>query len=126
MAVEVHWQVARSTLEDGEIFYEPARDNSAVPPELVEERGVMTGATLSTRGDMPYRGRGRALEVPAGEAGNPSSLAAADFIDCIRNDRATFADERVGRASAVAVALGNRAVRGLNHVDFADHLEDAP
>ena len=86
----------------------------------------MTGATLATRGDMPYRGRGRPLAVPDGEAGNPNFLAAADFIDAIRNDLPTFADERVGWASAVAVALGNQAVRGLNHVEFADHLEGAP
>jgi predicted dehydrogenase len=112
------------TLEDGTVYYEPPRENSAVPRGLVEERGVVTGATLATRGDMPYRGSGMPIDVPDGQAGNPNFLAAADFIDAIRNDRATVADEHVGWRSAVAVALGNRAVRGENHVDFSDHLED--
>ncbi len=110
------------SLEDGAFFYEPARSNSAVPEELIE-RGVHTSATLSTRGDMPYRGGGLPIEVPEGEAGNPNFLAVADFIDCIRNNRRPFSDERVGWASAVAVALGNEAIRGKGVVDFSDHLE---
>ena len=110
------------TLEDGFFYYEPARANSAVPEELIE-RGVHTSATLATSGDMPYRGPGLPIEIPEEEAGNPNFLAAASFIDCIQNDTRPFADEEVGWASAVAVALGNRAVRGEHFVEFSDYVE---
>ncbi|UCD23998.1 MAG: Gfo/Idh/MocA family oxidoreductase [Gemmatimonadota bacterium] len=110
------------TLEDGAFYYEPARANSAVPQELIE-RGVNTSATLSTRGDMPYRGPGLPIDIPENEAGNPNFLGAASFIDSVRNDTRPVADEQVGWKSAVAVALGNAAIRGKHYVDIADHLE---
>jgi predicted dehydrogenase len=112
----------RLTLEDGAFYYEPARANSAVPEELIE-RGVNTSATLATSGDMPYRGPGRPIETPEDEAGNPNFLAAASFVESLRNDQRPFADEQVGWESGVAVALGNRAIRGERFVDFAMHLE---
>jgi hypothetical protein len=109
------------TLQDGSFYYEPARANSAVPQELIE-RGVHTSATLSTSGDMPYRGSGLPIEIPENEAGNPNFLAAASFIESVRNDTRPFADELVGWNSAVAVALGNRAIRGERYVEFASHI----
>jgi len=111
------------SLEDGFFFYEPARENSAVPEELIE-RGVHTSATLATSGDMPYRGPGLPIEIPEAEAGNPNFLAAASFIESLQNNTRPFANEQVGWASAVAVALGNRAVRGERSVEFSDYLEE--
>jgi len=109
------------TLEDGAFFYEPARANSAVPQELIE-RGVHTSATLSTSGDMPYRGPGLPIDVPQNEAGNPNFLAVESFVESLRSDKRPFADEQVGRDSAVAVALGNLAIRGEHYIEFADYL----
>ena len=100
---------------------EPARANSAVQQELIE-RGVHTSATLSTSGDMPYRGAGLPIEIPEDEAGNPNFLAVTSFVESVRNDTRPFADEQVGWNSAVAVALGNEAIRGKHFVEFADHL----
>jgi predicted dehydrogenase len=109
------------TLEDGAFYYEPARANSAVPEDLIE-RGVHTSATLSTSGDMPYRGPGLPIEIPENEAGNPNYLAVASFIESLRTGTRPFADEQVGWNSAVAVALGNEAIRGKHYVEFADYL----
>jgi len=109
------------TLEDGAFYYEPARANSAVPEDLIE-RGVHTSATLSTSGDMPYRGPGLPIEIPQNEAGNPNYLAVASFIESLRTGTRPFADEQVGWNSAVAVALGNEAIRGKHYVEFADYL----
>jgi predicted dehydrogenase len=110
------------TLQDGSFFYEPARANSAVPKELTE-RGVNTSASLSTEGDMPYRGPGRKIEVPEEEAGDPNFLASAAFIDCLRQNKRPFADEQVGWASAVPVALGNEAIYSTSRVDFGDRVK---
>jgi predicted dehydrogenase len=109
------------TLEDGAFYYEPARANSAVPEDLIE-RGVHTSATLSTSGDMPYRGPGLPIEIPENEAGNPNYLAVASFIESLRTGTRPFADEQVGWNSAVAVALGNEAIRGKHYVEFADYI----
>jgi predicted dehydrogenase len=107
------------TLEDGAFYYEPARANSAVPQELIE-RGVHTSATLATSGDMPYRGPGLPIETPQDELGNPNLLAVAAFVDSVRTGTRPLADERVGWASAVAVARGNEAIRGKRYVEFAN------
>lgn len=112
------------TLEGGEFYYEPARTNSAVPQEMIEA-GVNTTASLAQQGDMPYRGPGRPIEVPEEEAGNQNRLAAAAFFESIRQNHRPFADERVGWASAVPVALGNEAVYAADRVDFDDHVSPA-
>lgn len=109
------------TLEDGAFYYEPARNNSAIPEEMLAA-GANTSPTLSTAGDMPYRGDGRPIEVPADEVGDPNLLAAAGFIECVRENRRPFADERVGWETAVSIALGNAAAYAGDRVDFADHL----
>lgn len=109
------------TLEGGAFYYEPARANSAVPEELIE-RGVHTSATLATSGDMPYRGPGLPIAVPEDEAGNPNFLAVASFVESVTNDSRPAADEHVGWRSAIAVALGNEAVRRKHYVEFGDYL----
>jgi predicted dehydrogenase len=113
------------TLEDGYIFYEPARPNSAVPNEMVEA-GVNTTASLSTSGDMPYRGRGRLIEIERRNAGEPSLHAARAFIESIRVDARPVADEIVAWGEGVSVALGVEAVRNGTRIDFSEHGADAP
>jgi len=107
------------TLEDGYIFYEPARPNSAVPQEMVEA-GVNTTASLSTSGDMPYRGRGRLIDIERRNAGEPSWHAARAFIESIREDTHPVADEIVAWGEGVSVALGVEAVRNGTRIEFAE------
>ena len=113
------------TLNDGFFYYEPARSNSAVPEEMMKE-GVNTTSTLSTEGDMPYRGPGRAITVPVEEDGDPNHLAVMSFFDDLRTDRRPFGDEQVGWGSAIAVALGNQAVYDGTPVTFSDHVKPFP
>jgi hypothetical protein len=107
------------------MFYEPARGNSAVPEELIEA-GVNTTASLSTSGDMPYRGPGEPIEVPEDQRGDPNQLAAASFVESVRQDKRPFADETVGWRTAVSIALGNEAAYNAGRVDFADHVASSP
>ena len=113
------------TLEDGTAYYEPARPNSAVPTAMVE-RGVNTTASLSTRGDMPYRGRGRLIRIERREAGDPSWHAARAFVMSVRENTRPVADEVVAWNEGVAVALGVEAVRTGSRIDFADRGVVAP
>ena len=112
------------TMEDGAFYYEKDRRKTATPAgaEIVE-RGVTTGATYSPRGDMPYRGPGAPIKAPAGPGGDPTYLCCAAFVESMRADRRPAADERVGWASAVSVALANKAIEEGRRVKFADHLK---
>ena len=109
------------TLQDGTGFYEPARDNSAVPKEMIE-RGVHTTASLSTEGDMPYRGDGIVIGTEETD-GDPNLLAVTSFFEALRQNERPFADEQVGWGSAAPVVLGNMAIRTASRVDFADHVQ---
>ncbi len=108
------------TLQDGFFYYEPARDNSAVPQEMIE-RGVNTAATLATEGDMPYRGAGAQIVVPQEEQVSPDFRAVQSFFDSIREGTKPFANEEVGWRSAMAVALGNHAIYERMWVNFKDY-----
>lgn len=110
------------TMEDALFFYEPKRATSPVP-EATTERGVPTGATYRTRGEMPYRGPGSPVKIPEGAEGNPNFLACRAFIESLRNNTRPFADEHVGRASAVSVCLANKTIEAGHRIMFADHLK---
>src|SRR2546427_1301030 len=110
------------TMEDALFFYEPKRAASPVP-EATTERGVPTGATYRTRGEMPYRGPGRPVKISEGAEGNPNFLACRSFIESLRNNTRPFADERVGWGSAVSVYLANKAIEAGRRITFADHLK---
>ena len=113
---------AEVTMEDAIFYYEPKRAASPVS-EATTERGVPTGATYRTRGEMPYRGAGSPVKIPEGAEGNPNFLACRSFIESLRNNTRPFADELVGRASAVSVSLANKAIEAGRRIMFADHLK---
>jgi predicted dehydrogenase len=113
------------TLEDGTFYYEPARPDSAVPEEMVAH-GVNTTASLSTRGDMPYRGRGRLIRIERREAGDPSLHAARAFVAAARDGTDPKADALVAWNEGVSVALGVEAVRSGSRIDFAARGVTAP
>lgn len=110
---------AEVTLEDAHFFYEPKRATSPVP-EATTERGIPTGATYRTSGEMPYRGPGSPVKIPEGAEGNPNFLACRSFIESLRNNSRPFADEHVGRSSAVSVCLANQAIEQGRRVMFSD------
>jgi predicted dehydrogenase len=108
------------TRADATFYYEPARDNSAVPGDL---EGVHASATLGAQGDMPYRGTGEKVTVPEGEAGDQDYQAVLSFAKALREDKRPFADEHVGWGSAVPVAFGHQAIRENRRVPFGEPVE---
>lgn len=103
------------TLEDATFYYEPKRSNSAVP-EL-----ATTGASLSTRGDLPYRGPGEKVNVQNTSA---DLLAVTDFVTAIRENGRPMAHEGIGLASAIPVAFGDRASQLGTRIEFAKQLNE--
>jgi predicted dehydrogenase len=97
------------TIEDATFYYEPkAHIKPAEEGEQVAKHGITTGASYSTKGEMPYRGPGEKLHVPVTE--DPTLTACRAFIECVRTKRQPLAGARVGYGSAIAAAIANRAV----------------
>lgn len=116
---------AEITFQDATFFYEPARSNSAVPDEMVDE-GMYTSATLATQGDMPYRGPGQPVTIAPDTLTDADLLACNDFFESLRANTRPMADERVGWRSAIAVAVGNEAIYSGERITIADHVRPLP
>jgi predicted dehydrogenase len=96
------------TIEDATMFYEPRKAKPLPGSYEVVEHGITTGASYSTKGEMPYRGPGERLPIKATE--DPTLTACRAFIECVRTGQQPTANVRVGFASGVAAAMANRAV----------------
>ena len=94
------------TIEDATMFYEPRKAKPIGSYEVVEH-GITTGASYSTKGEMPYRGPGERLPITATE--DPTLTACRAFIECVRTGQQPIANAHVGFASGVAAAMANRA-----------------
>lgn len=95
------------TIEDATMYYEPkATHHTAANAEIVQN-GITTGASYSTKGEMPYRGAGKRLPVAVME--DPTLSACRSFIQCVRTREQAFANAHVGFASAIASSVGNKS-----------------
>jgi predicted dehydrogenase len=97
------------TIEDATFYYEPKTHiKPAEEGEEVAKHGITTGASYSTKGEMPYRGPGEKLRIPVTE--DPTLTACRAFIECVRTKRQPLANAQVGYGSAITAAIANRAV----------------
>ena len=103
---------AQITIEDATFFYEKKLSNqpSADKPlsKTIVERGVVTGASYATAGEMPYRGPGE--KVQTGPTSDPTLDSIRSFVGAVRGENAVEADVHVGFASGVACAVAHDAV----------------
>ncbi len=98
------------TIEDTTMFYEPKRADPLPPSAQVLVHGVTTGASYSTRGEMPYRGPGERLPITALE--DPTLTACRAFIECVRAKQQPVANAEIGFGSGVAAATAHQAAIG--------------
>jgi len=97
------------TIEDATFYYEKKKSNTpALANKTIVERGVETGASYSTAGEMPYRGPGEKIATGAYE--DPTLAACRSFIECVRGEHKPFADSHVGYRSAIACSVAHDAV----------------
>ena len=106
---------AQITIEDATFYYEKNKRSNALSADkadskTVVERGIVTGASYSTQGEMPYRGPGEKVQTTSNE--DPTLAAARSFIEAVRGEHAIDADVHVGFRSAIACAVAHDAVYG--------------
>jgi predicted dehydrogenase len=100
------------TIEDATMYYEkklsnvPTADKAA--SKTVVERGVVTGASYATAGEMPYRGPGEKVAVTNPE--DPTLAAARAFIAAVRGEQEVFADVHCGFRAGIACSVAHDAV----------------
>ncbi len=98
------------TIEDATFYYEkkpqPTADKSIT--ETVVERGVVTGASYSTAGEMPYRGPGEPVQT--GTTSDPTLDSIRSFVEAVRGEHGIEADVHVGFGAGIACAVAHDAV----------------
>ncbi len=107
------------TIEDAMFYYEKQKTSNKPSADkqvskTIVERGVVTGASYSTAGEMPYRGPGESLRPSSYE--DPTLSAARSFVEAVRGEHAIDADVHVGFRSGIACAVAHDAVRAPNQV----------
>jgi len=104
------------TIEDATIYYEKNSSNTPTADQTVSktvvERGVVTGASYSTKGEMPYRGPGE--KIVGAHSEDPTLAAVRSFIEAVRGEHSIFADVHCGFRAAVACSVAHDAVFAEN------------
>ena len=99
------------TIEDATFYYEKNKHSNAPDDSVgktVVERGVVTGASYSTAGEMPYRGPGEKVITATSE--DPTLAAVRSFTEAVRGEHEIFADVHCGFRAAIACSVAHDAV----------------
>ena len=109
------------TIEDATFFYEKDSYARLAAKNPTVEKGITTGASYSTKGEMPYRGEGEKVKVDNYE--DATLTACRSFIIDVRANKRPFADELVGYGAAVAITLGYQAKEEERLIRFGDNAK---
>jgi predicted dehydrogenase len=98
------------TMEDATFYYEKSKHSAAIAPsgKTVVQNGIVTGASYSTRGEMPYRGEGERIGTQDHE--DSTLTAVRSFVEAVHGEHPVEADAMVGYGSAIACAVAHDAV----------------
>lgn len=96
------------TIEDATVYYEPKADHHTAANAEIIQKGIATGASYSTKNEMPYRGPGERL--PFSNSEDPTLSACRAFIQCVREKSKPVADALVGFGSGIASSIASTAV----------------
>jgi predicted dehydrogenase len=101
------------TIEDATFYYEKSKTSNALSADRSEnktvvERGVVTGASYSTAGEMPYRGPGEKVVTPTNE--DPTLSSVRSFVEAVRGEHGIDADVHVGFRAGIACSVAHDAV----------------
>jgi predicted dehydrogenase len=106
---------------DAFLFYESKKLKASAVTKVLIDRGLMTGASYMP--EMPYRGKGEAVALPADVEGNANMLACESFIHSVLYHQPPEANEHTGWAEGVAVILGNQAIEQGERIWFRDYVQ---
>jgi predicted dehydrogenase len=102
------------TIEDATFYYERSKMPSNAPTadkadsKTIVEHGIVTGASYSTVGEMPYRGPGERVKTATDE--DPTFCAVRSFVEAVRGEHGIDADAQVGFRAGIACAVAHDAV----------------
>jgi predicted dehydrogenase len=101
------------TIEDATFYYEKTKQSNhptadKADSKTIVQQGVVTGASYSTAGEMPYRGPG--ARVNAGPGEDPTLASIRSFVGAVRGENSIVADVQVGFGSGIACAVAHDAV----------------
>jgi predicted dehydrogenase len=98
------------TMEDATFYYENGKKSAAPAPsgKTVVQNGIVTGASYSTQGEMPYRGEGERIGTQDHE--DSTLTAVRSFVGAVRGEHPVEADVYIGYGSAIACAVAHSAV----------------
>ena len=98
------------TMQDATFYYEKSKQKSAIAPsgKTVVQNGIVTGASYSTQGEMPYRGEGERVPTLAYE--DSTLTAVRSFVEAVHGEHPVQADMYVGYGSSIACAVAHDAV----------------
>ena len=101
------------TIEDATFYYEKRKPSNTPTADrtvnkTILERGVVTGASYSTAGEMPYRGPGEKVKTATNE--DPTFCSVRSFVEAVRGEHGIDADVHVGFRAGIACSVAHDAV----------------
>jgi predicted dehydrogenase len=97
------------TMEDATFYYEKKKAAPIAPSgKTVVQNGIVTGASYSTGGEMPYRGEGERIATKEHE--DSTLTAVRSFVEAVHGEHPVEADVFIGYGSSIASAVAHDAV----------------
>jgi predicted dehydrogenase len=123
--IRVYGTEGSAVLTEGDamLYSEAKKLKASVVTQVLINHGVMTGASYMP--EMPYRGNGEAVPLPKDVEENAVLEACQAFVRSVATNQKPEADEHLGWGEAVAVILGDQAIREGKRIWFKDYMRNS-